>query len=102
PAVRAPTRCPAKQPAGDGAGEPTVYATASARRAATRATGAARRLVITRTETAGAHSLKLLRAFDVTTLRPGRYRLRIEPVSADGTAGRVATLYLWVLAPNKR
>jgi len=106
PSVAAPTRCPAKLPAGNGAttkdGDPLVYTTASARRATSRATTAAvHRLVLTRTEAAGAHRLKLPRAFDVKTLRPGRYRLRIAPVAANGAAGPVATLYFWVLASAK-
>jgi hypothetical protein len=97
PSVAPSTRCPANLPT-TLVGDPVVYATASARHA-TRIP--VRRLVITRTDAAGAHRLKLLRAFDVTSLRPGRYRLRIAPVAAEGAAGPVVTLSFWVLAPAK-
>jgi hypothetical protein len=102
PSAAPSTRCPDEVPTGarttTRGGNPVVYATAATRDAV----GAdVRRLVLTRTDTAGAHRLRLLRAFDVTSLRPGRYRLRIAPVAADGTAGPVVTLAFWVLAPAK-
>jgi hypothetical protein len=75
--------------------------TATSRTAARAATGT-RRLVLTRSDPAGKHTLELLRAFRVSSLAPGRYRLRVAAVTADGKAAPVARLYLWVLAPTEK
>lgn len=94
PKLVAPRSCPRRLPAGDGAttpsGERIVYRTA----------GTARKLTFTRTQQAGRHSVKLLRAFGGGVLTPGFYRLLVEP-SVDGVPGRAASLYLWVLAPPR-
>ena len=71
-------------------------------RTAARAAKGTRPLVLTRSDAAGKHTIKLLRALRVSSLAPGRYRLRIAPVTADGKAASVVTLYLWVLAPTKK
>ena len=92
-------------PGGNGVTTPggtaITYVTATSRTAASAATGT-RPLVLTRSDAAGKHTLKLLRAFRVSSLAPGRYRLRIAPVTADGTAAPVTTVYLWVLTPTNK
>jgi hypothetical protein len=102
PRLVAPTTCPRALPDGDNtktsSGERITYKNATA---VPRRHGKARVLTFTRSQRAGSHSFKLLRAFRTAAPTPGFYRLIVKPATATGERGRTSTLYLWVTAPSK-
>lgn len=65
-----------------------------------RARSAKRAATVTRRYAAGRQWLSLLRALGVTRVKPGRYRVLIEPRATDGRAGVRTAVYLWVLKPR--